>query len=119
MRAHVVVTTDKVYSNIDEAGYVETDSLGGDDPCNASKTMAELLAQSWIRSFPGAPTAIARAGKVIGGGDVSRDRLLPDLIAAYANGQAPLLGFPRAARPWIGRSTGSGGACAWAPMRLR
>jgi CDP-glucose 4,6-dehydratase len=99
--AHVVITTDKVYRNVDqEAGYLETDPLGGDDPYSASKAMADLLAQSWIRSFPGPPTAIARAGNVIGGGDVSLDRLLPDLIAAYAQGQAPRLRFPGAVRPW-------------------
>lgn len=101
VRAHVVITTDKVYRNVDqETGYVETDSLGGDDPYSASKAMADLLCQSWIRSFPGPPTAIARAGNVIGGGDVSHDRLLPDLITAYAHGRAPLLRFPRAVRPW-------------------
>jgi CDP-glucose 4,6-dehydratase len=101
VRAHVVVTTDKVYQNNNqEAGYVETDPLGGDDPYSASKAMADLLVQSWVRSFPGTPTAIARAGNVIGGGDVSRDRLLPDLTAAYARGQAPRLRFPRAVRPW-------------------
>ncbi|WP_096286930.1 CDP-glucose 4,6-dehydratase [Mycobacterium ahvazicum] len=101
VRAHVVVTTDKVYRNVgQQAGYVETDPLGGDDPYSASKAMADLLAQSWIRSFPGTPTAIARAGNVIGGGDISRDRLLPDLIAAYAGGQAPQLRFPHAVRPW-------------------
>ena len=101
VRAHVVITTDKVYRNVNqEAGYVETDPLGGDDPYSASKAMADLLTQSWIRSFPGAPTAIARGGNVIGGGDVSRDRLLPDLIAAYASDTAPVLRFPRAVRPW-------------------
>lgn len=101
VRAHVVVTTDKVYrNNNQEAGYVETDPLGGDDPYSASKAMADLLVQSWIRSFPGAPTAIARAGNVIGGGDVNRDRLLPDLTAAFARGQAPRLRFPHAVRPW-------------------
>ncbi len=101
VRAHVVITTDKVYRNVDqEAGYVETDPLGGDDPYSASKAMADLLAQSWIRSFPGVPTAIARGGNVIGGGDVSHDRLLPDLVAAYADGRAPQLRFPRAVRPW-------------------
>ncbi len=101
VRAHVVVTTDKVYrNNNQEVGYVETDALGGDDPYSASKAMADLLAQSWIRSFPGAPTAIARAGNVIGGGDTSRDRLLPDLTAAFARGEAPRLRFPRAVRPW-------------------
>ena len=101
VRAHVVVTTDKVYRNVNqETGYVETDPLGGDDPYSASKAMADLLTQSWIRSFPGTPTAIARAGNVIGGGDITRERLLPDLIAAYACGQAPLLRFPHAVRPW-------------------
>jgi CDP-glucose 4,6-dehydratase len=101
VRAHVVVTTDKVYrSNDQEIGYIETDALGGRDPYSASKAMADLLAQSWIRSFPGTPTAIARAGNVIGGGDISRDRLLPDLTAAYARGKTPRLRFPRAVRPW-------------------
>ncbi|OBK25473.1 CDP-glucose 4,6-dehydratase [Mycobacterium asiaticum] len=101
VRAHVVITTDKVYRNVDqEAGYVETDPLGGDDPYSASKAMADLLAQSWIRSFPGCPTAIARGGNVIGGGDVSHERLFPDLVRAYASGAAPLLRFPRAVRPW-------------------
>jgi CDP-glucose 4,6-dehydratase len=101
VRAHVVVTTDKVYRNVDqEAGYVETDPLGGDDPYSASKAMADLLVQSWTRSFPGVPTATARAGNVIGGGDVSRDRLLPDLTAAFASGRAPRLRFPHAVRPW-------------------
>jgi CDP-glucose 4,6-dehydratase len=101
VRAHVVVTTDKVYRNVNqETGYVETDPLGGDDPYSASKAMADLLTQSWIRSVPGTPTAIARAGNVIGGGDITRERLLPDLIAAYACGHAPLLRFPHAVRPW-------------------
>ncbi|BBX46125.1 CDP-glucose 4,6-dehydratase [Mycobacterium cookii] len=101
VRAHVVVTTDKVYrNNNQEAGYAETDPLGGNDPYSASKAMADLLVQSWVRSFPGAPTAIARAGNVIGGGDVSRDRLLPDLTGAFASGRAPRLRFPHAVRPW-------------------
>lgn len=101
VRAHVVVTTDKVYrNNGQEAGYVETDPLGGDDPYSASKAIADLLAQSWIRSFASGPTAIARAGNVIGGGDVCPERLLPDLVTAYALGRAPRLRFPRAVRPW-------------------
>lgn len=101
VRAHLVITTDKVYRNVNqEAGYIETDPLGGDDPYSASKAMADLLTQSWIRSFPGCPTAIARGGNVIGGGDVSRERLMPDLIRAYSRGQSPLLRFPRAVRPW-------------------
>jgi CDP-glucose 4,6-dehydratase len=101
VRAQVVVTTDKVYRNNDqEAGYTETDPLGGNDPYSASKAMADLLVQSWVRSFPGTATAIGRAGNVIGGGDVSRDRLLPDLTTAFAHGRAPRLRFPHAVRPW-------------------
>ncbi|MFV8315935.1 CDP-glucose 4,6-dehydratase [Mycobacterium sp. 23] len=101
VRAHLVITTDKVYRNIDqEAGYIESDPLGGNDPYSSSKAMADLLTQSWIHSYPGCPTAVARAGNVIGGGDISRDRLLPDLVAAYSTGRAPLLRFPRAVRPW-------------------
>lgn len=101
VKAHVVITTDKVYRNVDqEPGYVETDPLGGDDPYSASKAMADILTQSWIRSFPGAPTAVARAGNVIGGGDVSADRLLPDLINSFAEGRRPVLRYPSAVRPW-------------------
>ena len=101
VRALVVVTTDKVYRDDDqEAGYRESDPLGGHDPYSASKAMADLLVQSWVHSFPGVPTAIARAGNVVGGGDVSRDRLLPDLIAAYSRGESPQLRFPQAVRPW-------------------
>ena len=101
VKAHVVITTDKVYKNIDQIwGYKEIDPLGGDDPYSASKAMADILTQSWIKSFGGPPTAIARAGNVIGGGDVSKDRLLPDLLNAYLSGQAPALRYPGAVRPW-------------------
>ena len=101
VRAQVIVTTDKVYRNVNqEAGYVESDPLGGHDPYSASKAMADLLTQSWVASFPGCPTAIARAGNVIGGGDVSPDRLLPDLIAAFAEGRPAVLRYPEAVRPW-------------------
>ena len=101
VKAHLVVTTDKVYRNVNQvAGYVENDPLGGDDPYSASKAMADIVAHSWITSFPGAPTAIARAGNVIGGGDVSPDRLLPDLINSFAAGKSPVLRFPQAVRPW-------------------
>jgi CDP-glucose 4,6-dehydratase len=101
VRAYVVVTTDKVYRNIHQiAGYVEGDALGGDDPYSVSKAMADLMTQAWIHRFPGVPTAIARAGNVIGGGDVSTDRLLPDLIDAAEQGRAPSLRYPQAVRPW-------------------
>lgn len=101
IQAHVVITTDKVYRNIgQEAGYVETDSLGGDDPYSASKAMADILTSSWVHSFEGPPTAIARAGNVIGGGDVSTDRLVPDVIEAFRQGAAVELRYPQAIRPW-------------------
>lgn len=101
VRALLVITTDKVYRNRNQIwGYRETDPLGGDDPYSASKAMADLLTQSWVKSFPCPPTAIARAGNVIGGGDVSPDRLLPDLIEAYRRGEEPILRYPAAVRPW-------------------
>ena len=101
VKAHVVVTTDKVYRNVNQvAGYIESDSLGGDDPYSASKAMADILTQSWVTSFPGPPTTIARAGNVIGGGDISKDRLMPDLISAFQAGKNPILRYPNAVRPW-------------------
>lgn len=99
--AAVLVTTDKVYRNINQrAGYLETDALGGHDPYSASKAMADLLIQSWVASFPGAPTAIARAGNVIGGGDVCKDRLMPDLIRGFSTGTPVQIRYPLAVRPW-------------------
>jgi CDP-glucose 4,6-dehydratase len=101
VRATLIVTTDKVYRNINQtAGYLESDPLGGFDPYSSSKAMADLLTQSWVSSFPGVPTAVARAGNVIGGGDVSKDRLLVDLIAAYSRNESPVIRFPAAVRPW-------------------
>jgi CDP-glucose 4,6-dehydratase len=101
VKAHVVITTDKVYRNVNQvAGYVESDPLGGDDPYSASKAMADILTHSWVTSFPSPPTTVARAGNVIGGGDVSKDRLMPDLIKAYSSGSKPVLRYPNAVRPW-------------------
>ena len=92
IKAAVMVTTDKVYRNVGQLdGYREADALGGHDPYSASKAMADILISSWVDSFPGAPTAIARAGNVIGGGDVSADRLLPDLLRGFATGQPTLI----------------------------
>jgi CDP-glucose 4,6-dehydratase len=101
VRAHLVVTTDKVYRNVNQRhGYVEGDALGGDDPYSASKAMADILTQSWVKSFRGPATAIARAGNVIGGGDVSNERLIPDIVMAVTSGQALKLRYPQAVRPW-------------------
>lgn len=101
VKAQLIVTTDKVYRNVGKRdGYVETDALGGVDPYSASKAMADLLTQSWVASFPAVHTAIARAGNVIGGGDVSPERLLPDLISAFATTRPAVIRYPDAVRPW-------------------
>lgn len=101
VQAQVIITTDKVYRNIgQEAGYIESDALGGDDPYSASKAMADILTDSWVHSFDMPPTAIARAGNVIGGGDVSTDRLFPDVVEALRNAQSVELRYPGAIRPW-------------------
>jgi CDP-glucose 4,6-dehydratase len=101
VRGAVMVTTDKVYRNVGRLdGYVESDPLGGHDPYSASKAMADLLISSWVDSFGGCPTATARAGNVIGGGDISADRLLPDLIRGFAAGEPVGVRNPQAVRPW-------------------
>ena len=101
VKANLIVTTDKVYKNVNQKnGYVESDHLGGDDPYSASKAMADIVTQSFVKSFPGIPTAIARAGNVIGGGDVSADRLIPDLINGFIREESVLIRYPSAVRPW-------------------
>jgi CDP-glucose 4,6-dehydratase len=101
VKASLIITTDKVYKNVNRVeGYLESEPLGGDDPYSASKAMADILTQSWVKSFPGSPVAIARAGNVIGGGDVSPDRLLPDLLNAVSQGHVIELRNPDAVRPW-------------------
>ena len=101
VKAHLVITTDKVYRNVNQvAGYIESDALGGDDPYSASKAMADILTHSWVKSFNSPPTAVVRAGNVIGGGDVSHDRLIPDLISAFSKGESPVIRYPKAVRPW-------------------
>jgi CDP-glucose 4,6-dehydratase len=101
LKAQLIVTTDKVYKNMSKSsGYVETEALGGQDPYSASKAMADIATQSWISSFENAPTAIARAGNVLGGGDVCTDRLIPDLIKSYSSGATPKLRAPNSVRPW-------------------
>jgi CDP-glucose 4,6-dehydratase len=101
LKAQLIVTTDKVYKNVSKSsGYVETEALGGQDPYSASKAMADIATQSWLSSFENAPTAIARAGNVLGGGDVCVDRLMPDLIHSYSSGITPKLRAPNSVRPW-------------------
>ncbi len=101
LKAQLIITTDKVYRNVNKtSGYVESDALGGQDPYSASKTMADIATQSWVSSFENAPTAIARAGNVVGGGDVCADRLVPDLVRSYTLGLIPRLRAPNSIRPW-------------------
>jgi CDP-glucose 4,6-dehydratase len=107
VRAVVIVTTDKVYRNREWLyPYRETDELGGSDPYSASKAGAELVTASFRRSFfagsGSAETAIAtvRAGNVIGGGDWSVDRLVPDLFRALEGGVPIRVRYPNASRPW-------------------
>jgi CDP-glucose 4,6-dehydratase len=101
LKARVIITTDKVYRNVDRVrGYVEDEPLGGDDPYSSSKAMADILTQSWVKSFPAMPTAIARAGNVIGGGDVSEDRLIPDAVRSFLASKPLTIRYPQAVRPW-------------------
>ena len=101
LKATLIITTDKVYRNVGKrSGYKEEEPLGGDDPYSASKAMADILVNSWRTSFPNQPIAVARAGNVIGGGDVSKDRLLPDLIQSIVSGEKITLRNPDAVRPW-------------------
>lgn len=101
VKAQLIITTDKVYRNVGKIeGYIESDPLGGSDPYSSSKAMADILTSSWIHSLDAPATAIARAGNVIGGGDVCKDRLVPDMIRAFTAGQPAVLRNPESVRPW-------------------
>ncbi len=103
VRAVVVVTSDKCYRNDGLArGYREDDPLGGRDPYSASKAGQELVAASYRASFLGGGPLLAtmRAGNVIGGGDWSPERLVPDVVQALRDGVPVVLRYPDAVRPW-------------------
>jgi CDP-glucose 4,6-dehydratase len=109
VRAVLSVTTDKCYANREWLWpYRENDTLGGHDPYSSSKACAELVTQSWRDSFfpvaqhaeHGVAVATARAGNVIGGGDWAADRLVPDVLQAFAEGRPVAIRNPRAVRPW-------------------
>ncbi len=109
VRAVVSVTTDKCYENKEWVwGYRETDPLGGYDPYSSSKACAEIVSAAYRQSyFPadklrdhGCALATARAGNVIGGGDWSDDRLIPDLVRGFVAGKPALIRRPHAIRPW-------------------
>lgn len=105
VRAAVIITTDKVYENHGEGRpFVEDDRLGGHDPYSNSKAAVELVTQCYRDSFFGgegaAAIATARAGNVVGGGDWSEDRLVPDMVRAFVGGRPVELRYPQAIRPW-------------------
>lgn len=109
VRAAIVVTTDKCYENKEWVwGYRENESMGGHDPYSNSKGCAELATSAYRQSFfspekyseHGVALASARAGNVIGGGDWSEDRLIPDAIKAFEVKEALLIRNPLATRPW-------------------
>jgi CDP-glucose 4,6-dehydratase len=105
VRSVVIVTSDKCYENVGTTrGYRESDPLGGHDPYSASKGAAEVVTAAYRRSYfsePGRPgVASARAGNVIGGGDWSEDRLVPDLVRGVASGQPVVIRNPASIRPW-------------------
>jgi CDP-glucose 4,6-dehydratase len=100
----VAVTTDKVYKNREwEFSYREEDELGGHDPYSASKAACELAVSSWRACFgaaQGVTVVTARAGNVIGGGDVCEDRIVPDCFRAWNKGVTVQLRNPGSTRPW-------------------
>ncbi|MGD0050805.1 MAG: CDP-glucose 4,6-dehydratase [Vulcanimicrobiaceae bacterium] len=103
-KAVVVVTTDKVYAeNDDDAPFREGDRLGGVEPYGGSKAAAEIVVETYRAAYfaaAGVALASARAGNVIGGGDESEARLVPDVVRALRAGQTLTLRNPSATRPW-------------------
>lgn len=105
VRSLVYITSDKCYENVEWIwGYRENDRLGGHDPYSASKAAAEILFSAYERSYfaarPELGAASARAGNVIGGGDWSRDRIIPDCVRSIETCQPIRLRNPSATRPW-------------------
>jgi CDP-glucose 4,6-dehydratase len=102
----VLITSDKSYKNIEiKRGYREEDHLGGLDPYSSSKASAEFIIQSYINSFFKIKSnnkliAVARAGNVIGGGDWSKDRIIPDCVKAWSKNQTVIVRNPKSTRPW-------------------
>lgn len=101
----VLITSDKCYENIEKrGGYKETDLLGGSDPYSASKASVEILYKSYFRSFlrkrKNIKSATTRAGNVIGGGDMSDDRLIPDCFRAWSKKKVLKVRNPDSTRPW-------------------
>lgn len=104
LKSFIFITTDKVYKNLEKnEAYTESDELGGHDPYSSSKACSEILAMSYRKSFyehKNIPICTVRAGNVIGGGDWSKDRLLPDIVRSIQNKQELEVRSPRSTRPW-------------------
>ena len=103
--AAIIVTSDKSYKNLEiKRGYHEKDLLGGSDPYSASKAAAEIIIQSFINSYfkknKSQNIAVARAGNVIGGGDWSNNRLIPDCIKSWSINKKATIRNPKSTRPW-------------------
>jgi len=100
----VIVTSDKVYDNCERGvAFAEDDPLGGKDPYSASKAAAEIIARAFAATYfapRGVALVTARGGNVIGGGDYAEDRIVPDIMRAWAKGVRPRLRMPNATRPW-------------------
>jgi CDP-glucose 4,6-dehydratase len=102
----VIITSDKAYENLEvKRGYHENDRLGGKDSYSASKASADIAIRSYISSFFNKKNnkifiAIARAGNVVGGGDWSNDRLIPDCVRSWSKAQKVLIKNPNSTRPW-------------------
>ena len=105
IKTSLIVTTDKVYKNLEiSTPYKETSQLGGDDPYSSSKACAELIVHSYIKSFfkknKKKIVMTARAGNVIGGGDYSKNRIIPDYIECMNKKKKLILRQPNSIRPW-------------------
>ena len=105
LKSLLVITSDKCYHNKELIrGYNENDPLGGDDPYSASKASAEIVFNAYSKSFfrhqKKFGFASARAGNVIGGGDWSNDRLIPDCVKSIENKKKFVIRNPKSTRPW-------------------
>ena len=105
IRSAVIVTSDKCYKNYErKTGYSETSEIGGNDPYSASKAAAENLINSYLKSFFNKKGRLGvssvRAGNVIGGGDWSKDRIIPDLMKSIMSNKKFFIRNPNATRPW-------------------
>lgn len=103
VRAVIAVTSDKVYDNVEWPWpYRETDRLGGREPYGASKACCEIVTEAYRSSYGRTDLGVAtvRAGNIVGGGDWSMDRLVPDAMRAFSTGAPLIVRNPAAVRPW-------------------